>query len=86
LLANQERVTAENIAKVQLQVQRLTKGAKADPPVSATPPNGKAEKPSEARANPNSDEASDAVTSKVAEDHMDDKNNEEVADGEVETV
>ena len=86
-LANQEKVTAENIAKAELQVQRLVKGgsggAKAEQPVSAAAavPNGKAEKqPSESALTANGDEASDAAVSEVLGDKAEDaKSNEGAA-------
>ena len=77
LLANQEKVTAENIAKAELQVQRLTKGgAKAEQPVSATAaPNGKAGRPLETTLASNGDEASDGAASEGVEVKMEDIRN-----------
>lgn len=51
--ANQSRVTAENIAKAEADIQKLTNGAKADgPSTELTPPNGGGEHPAEPAPTP----------------------------------
>jgi hypothetical protein len=87
MLANQERVTAENIAKAEQQVQRLTKGGAKPELASTSPPNGKVEKPSEPTPTSNGDEPSVTVANEVAEDKLEAvKNNEDGAKVEVEAA
>lgn len=87
VLANQERVTAENISKAEQQIKRLAKGGVKAESFSTSPSNGKVEKPSEPTTDVNSDEPSDAAASEAAEDKLEEsKNHKESMKAEVETV
>lgn len=73
--ANQSRVTAENLAKAEAAIQRLTVG-KADtltpqPPVDEnTPPNGGAERPAEPAPTPLNDVPATAVSSEEVDEKL----------------
>lgn len=64
--ANQERVTAENIAKAEAEIKRITKAENKDVPTASvavvTPPNGGGEKPAEPASTP---QASDVTSAPV---------------------
>ncbi|KAF8592344.1 hypothetical protein K439DRAFT_1315666, partial [Ramaria rubella] len=66
--ANQDKVTAENVARAEAQVRRLA--AKSEAPVSAMPLNGKGENPPEPVPTPNDN---GDLSTKVAEDAVDEK-------------
>lgn len=84
--ANQDRVTAENVAKAEGEVQRLIGRSKAAEPSAATPPNGNGENPPEPTSTPKD---APAPTTPVPSEAVDEKlesvkESVEVEAGEVE--
>ncbi|PPQ94017.1 hypothetical protein CVT25_009865, partial [Psilocybe cyanescens] len=67
--ANQDRVTAENVAKANAAIQRLTKG-EIPSTDDVTPPNGGGENPAEPTPTPQAGPASDPVSSEAVVDQL----------------
>lgn len=69
--ANQARVTAENIAKAEANINRLSNGAKTKTASKADPPNGHGENPAEPTPTPQvTDETSVPVASDALEQEL----------------